>query len=221
MILNIRSRQTNYHALVNTFLLWETGASKRLIQILNRLGFCMSYEIQGRAIAAVTDGTNRISREAAQNEDNAKELAYDNFNWQKRAWETSALHSSIQHDQVSAELIILNIDPAVTTRTAAQIMDIRRFDERLGSRHELLPVQSLERISPTAEDHLNFRTATILHIQEILVHDLGPFSRFRHSLQTFNDPKIISPHITERHYLPTFDPGFYPRQHGRALSLSA
>ena len=122
MILNLRSRQTNYYALVNTFLLWQSGASKRLIQILNRLGFCMSYYVQGRAITALTKDANRLSKEAARsNEANIKQLAYDNFNWLKKAWETSALHSSIQHDQVSAMLVILKDDRAIgSNQSAAQ-----------------------------------------------------------------------------------------------------
>ncbi|KAI0764478.1 hypothetical protein BC629DRAFT_1293531 [Irpex lacteus] len=205
MILNIRSRQTNYHPLVNTFLLWQTGASKRLIQILNHLGFCMSYDVQGRAITALTKDTNRVSREAAQDEDSAKELAYDNYNWRKVAREVSALHGSIQHDQVSAMLVILKVPSFISARTVPEIMDIRRFDERFGARHKVPMAESLQSISPSFEDHRNFRMAIILHIQEILVHDLKPFSRFCHSLRGFEDPKAIIPHVTQRHFLPTFE----------------
>ncbi len=216
MILNLRSREANYLACVNVLTLWQLGAPKRLVQILNHLGFCSSYEYQGRAVVRLGEDALRLARLAANNDELMKLLAYDNFNWRSFAWEISATHGTLQHDQVSALLIILRA--ARDTRLAREgvsgpslpllarnVMNIGRFDAGFGRRHELSPEASLQRILPTLDDQQQFRRAVIIHIQSILASDTGPFARFHATVPKFDDPHAIVPHKTERHWLPTFD----------------
>ncbi|KAJ6618595.1 hypothetical protein B0H10DRAFT_2374599 [Mycena sp. CBHHK59/15] len=54
MILNLRSRKTNLHGAMNTLMLWDGCVPKRLVQTLNRYGFCTSYLYQVKAVGSVS-----------------------------------------------------------------------------------------------------------------------------------------------------------------------
>ncbi|KAI0337892.1 hypothetical protein BDW22DRAFT_1339041 [Trametopsis cervina] len=205
MVLNLRSRLTNYHAAVNVLMLWQAGASKRLVQILNRLGFCASYEYQGRAILRLSQDAVRLARHTAADRSKIKMLAYDNFNWRSRAWETSATHGTVQHDQVSAMLVILNISEHYQELTANHLMSTTRLDAQFGARHRTPQQESLQNILPMPSDHTSFRDAAILHVKYMLTSDIKSFAQFRSALPSFHDPHAITAQRTERHWLPTFD----------------
>jgi hypothetical protein len=49
-MLNLRSRETNLHGAMNSFMLWDGRAPKQLVQALNRYGFCPSYVYQTKAV---------------------------------------------------------------------------------------------------------------------------------------------------------------------------
>ncbi|KAI0703003.1 hypothetical protein BC835DRAFT_1404175 [Cytidiella melzeri] len=199
MLLNLRSRQVNYHASVNTLMLWQLGASEQLVQILNRVGFCSSYKYQSRAVVYLGTSALWLACIAACDRDKIKELAYDNFNWRDHAccvklclrdtWEVSATHGIVQHDQVSALLIILDREAFCAsgpTLSVQHLMSMQRFDENFGSRHRLPMEESLQRIIPTSDDHLSF-------------------FRFRKVVPSFDNPHAIPPQKTEQYWLPTYD----------------
>ena len=93
---------------------------------------------------------------------------YDNFNWRKRAYETSATHSFVQHDQVSAILVVLRVPRHLRTVPASDLASVERFAKTAGQRHRIPPEQALEEISPNKDDYRAFREAAILHVAHIL-----------------------------------------------------
>ncbi|KAJ7258501.1 hypothetical protein C8J57DRAFT_1073673 [Mycena rebaudengoi] len=54
MMLNLRSRETNLHGAMNSLMLWDGRVPKRLVQTLNRYGFCTSYPYQTKAVGSVS-----------------------------------------------------------------------------------------------------------------------------------------------------------------------
>lgn len=207
ILLNLRSRTTNYHAAVNTMILWEQQASKKLVQILNRTGICSSYEYQGNAVLSLSRNSVAVARTVAADPTKLKMLSYDNFNWCSRAWESSASHGTIQHDEVSAMLVVLRIPPDLLQSglSAEDLASLPHFLENTGQRHQLSPEQSLRDIIPSREDQDAFREAVELHVANILVRDTAAFTPFARALPSFDDTMAIEPHKTERHFLPTFD----------------
>jgi hypothetical protein len=101
---NMRSRETNLHAAINGLVLWDGRVPKRVVQMLNRYGFCTSYLYQSKAVANVSKDTVSLARRVANDLTKMSLLPYDNFNWVDKAWEVSATHGSVSHDQVSALL---------------------------------------------------------------------------------------------------------------------
>src|ERR1700722_19663734 len=106
-ILNLRSQMLNCHATINALVLWDNCILKYTVQMLNHLGFCASHTFQGRAVIQLGKDVVRVARGVASDPTKLKSLPYDNFNWMSRAWEVSAAHGSVQHNQVSAMLVIL------------------------------------------------------------------------------------------------------------------
>ncbi|KAJ7156078.1 hypothetical protein C8R43DRAFT_1096270 [Mycena crocata] len=101
MILNLRSRETNLHCAMNSLMLWDGRVPKRLVQTLNRYGFSTSYLYQTKAVRSVSKDGVYIASAAANDPEKILALPYDNFNWSETAWEISAQHGNISHDQVS------------------------------------------------------------------------------------------------------------------------
>jgi hypothetical protein len=204
-ILNLRSRMSNYHGAINALILWDNRVPKRVIQMLNHLGFCASHTFQGRAVIQLGKDAVRVARSVARDPTKLKLLPYDNFNWMSRAWEVSATHGSVQHDQVSAMLVVLNQPHGPNAPTATHLADVERFGATAGTRHQMAAEDALEAILPNSSDQHTFREMAILHIAYILSEDVKCFSKFRSTLPKFHDPKAIPLHKTEQYYLPTFD----------------
>ncbi|KAF5335323.1 hypothetical protein D9611_011724 [Ephemerocybe angulata] len=204
IVLNLRSRVTNYHGVMNSLLLWDNRVPKRLVQTLNNLGMTVSYPAQCRAVASLSKSSVQLAREAANDPTKIKMFPYDNFNWMKKTYEASATHGSVQHDEVSALLVILPTPSG--TATAKEIVDIAAFKALEGTRHNLQPPQkSLEDIMPSLEDHHTFRRNCILHIARALVDEIKSLSHLSSRLPEFEDVHAMKVTKTEEHYLPTFD----------------
>jgi hypothetical protein len=205
IILNLRSRLLNYHQAVTSLILWDNNVPKRILQMLNRLGISSSHTFQLRAVTAISKDAVRVARTVARDPEKIKLLEYDNFNWMSRAWEVSATHGNVQHDQVSAILVVLNRPTGPDSPSAEHLTSVQRFSETAGTRHKITAEQGLEDIMPSSEDHHAFREAAILHVAHMLTNNVKGFSSFRTHLAEFSDPKAIKPGRTERYYLPTFD----------------
>ncbi|KAF5313743.1 hypothetical protein D9619_013675 [Psilocybe cf. subviscida] len=123
-LLNLRSRRLNYHAAMNSLIFWDNRVSKRLIRAFNMFGITSSSTFQSLAVTALSKSSLASARKAANDPTKIKMLPYDNFNWISHAWEATALHGSITHDQVSVLLAIL---PTPTRKSAQNITDISHF----------------------------------------------------------------------------------------------
>ncbi|KAJ7809925.1 hypothetical protein B0H13DRAFT_1527812, partial [Mycena leptocephala] len=102
MLLNLRSRETNLHLAMNSLLLWDGRVPKRLVQTLNHYAFCISYNYQTKAVGSVSKDSVHLARRVANDPSKIWIFPHDNFNWVEKAWETSATHGNVSHDQVSA-----------------------------------------------------------------------------------------------------------------------
>jgi hypothetical protein len=205
MLLNLRSRLTNYHQAMNALVLWDNRVPKRIIQLCNRLGFCSSHTFQGQSVLFLGRDAVHVARNVASDPNKLKMLPYDNFNWMSRAWEVSAVHGSVQHDQVSVMLVVLNQPRGPDDPSAAHLANTERFAETAGTRHHMAAEDALEAIVPNANDQCAFRDAAILHVAYILSDNVKGFLTFRGNLPKFDDVLAIPAHKTERYYLPTFD----------------
>ncbi|KAJ2930942.1 hypothetical protein H1R20_g6161, partial [Candolleomyces eurysporus] len=206
VLLNLRSRRTNYHASMNSLLMWDNRVPKRCVIALNRLGVTASYPFQCRAVLSLGKDSIAQARAGANDPSKIKVFPYDNFNWVKKAHEASALHGSVQHDQVSALLVIAPpVGEGTEGLTAQQIMSVDSLKATEGRRHELPPQKALADILPSLEDHQEFRRNAILHVAQMLAEELSPVSTFGSEIPVFTDPKAIPTHKTEEYYLPTFD----------------
>ncbi|KAI0737485.1 hypothetical protein BC629DRAFT_1446172 [Irpex lacteus] len=194
MLLNMRSRNTNYHAAINALVYWDQQVPKRLLEAFNHIGLCSSYPYQVRAVNALSKDVQRVASAAANDPNNLVTLPYDNYNWQQIAHEVSVLHRTLQHDQVSAMHL-----------TARHLASAARFKELVGSRLNVSAEQSLVDIMPNTNDRDTFRLNAIHHIAEFLSGDLPGCKRFASSIGTLDDPAAIEPKQTRRYYLPTFD----------------
>ncbi|KAF8178739.1 hypothetical protein BJ912DRAFT_1033225 [Pholiota molesta] len=195
MLLNLRSRRLNYHATINTLLFWDNCIPKRLVQAFNHFGITTSYSFQVDAVTAISKNAMLLAQQAANDPSKIKMLPYDNFNWISRAWESSALHGTVTHDEVSALLVILPTPPN----------DIHHFAPTQRTRHDISPAKSLSDILPNSADQLAFRANAIIHVAQILTEDIKALSHLSSAIPSFEDPMAIPPHKTEEYYLPTFD----------------
>ena len=75
---------------------------------MNCFGLSSSHSFQLRAVKAISKDAVDVARLVARDPKKIKLMEYDNFNWMSRAWEVSAIHGNIQHDQVSAVLVVLD-----------------------------------------------------------------------------------------------------------------
>ncbi|KAL4244050.1 hypothetical protein ABKN59_010552 [Abortiporus biennis] len=80
ILLNMRSRRTNYQAAAHAVILWDQRVPKRLVQGLNHIGFSTSYYFQITAIQSLSRDCVRRARIAAADPTKLKMLPYDNFN---------------------------------------------------------------------------------------------------------------------------------------------
>ncbi|KAK7007163.1 hypothetical protein R3P38DRAFT_3212828 [Favolaschia claudopus] len=189
--LNIRSRRSNLHQVINGFIFWDNKMPKRLVQMMNHLGVCTSYQSRTEAISYVSKDSVSLAQSVATDPTKLKMLPYDNFNWVSHVYESSAMHRKVTHDQVSAFLVVVNVPDNAQTLPAEDLASIQRFEAVGGARHRLLPQKSLEEILPSRDDQIAFRNICIKHIGYILCDEI---------------PKqflLISLNSTK--YLPTYD----------------
>ncbi|KAK7013388.1 hypothetical protein R3P38DRAFT_2546058 [Favolaschia claudopus] len=205
MLLNLRSRLTSYHPMINSLMLWDIRAPKKLVKVLNRYGFCCSHPVLNEAITHLTKDSNQLAIRVANDPAKLLLLPYDNFNWMKHAWETSTSHGSVTHDQVSALLVASHLPPGSPPETAQRLADVKRFAETAGKRHQLPPHQSLSEILPSQLDQSVFLRNSMLHIAHILVEGVQDWSHHQSSIPVFADPFALPAEKTEEYFLPTYD----------------
>ncbi|KAJ7246764.1 hypothetical protein C8J57DRAFT_1674982 [Mycena rebaudengoi] len=205
MMLNLRSRETNLHGAMNSLMLWDGRVPKRLVQTLNRYGFCTSYLYQTKAVGSVSKDSVRVARIVANDEEKLQLLPYDNFNWVKTAWETSATHGSVSHDQVSALLVVLRLPAGSLPGEAARLASIENFAQTARTRHHLPVDRSLEEILPTALDQRTFSAHAMKHVADILSNEVPAFSSHHNVLPDFSDPYALAFEKDEEYFLPTYD----------------
>ncbi|KAF8989646.1 hypothetical protein BDQ17DRAFT_1474907 [Cyathus striatus] len=172
------------------------------MRMLNQLGVCSSYSFQIKAVKSLSRSASQLAKKVANDPYKIKMLPYDNFNWMTHAWETSALHKSQTHDEVSALLVILPTPPGEDT---FKITSIEQFKEK--SRHNINPIIALSDILPSNDDQVIFHKNAAIHIQNILagLFDDKILNKQQLSIPPFTDDNAIDPIRTEEHYLPTFD----------------
>lgn len=205
MALNLRSNQLTYHPMINSIIFWHKRVPKRLTQMLNRVGITGSYPSQAKVIAKLSQDSVRRARAAAHDVQKLKNFGYDNFNWMGRAWEASALHGSVQHDEVSAILWTLPLPDGPDAPSTAHLASVERFLASSGTRHRIPAEIALRAIIPSANDQNIFRKAAILHVAYILTDEIQACAKFRYLLHPFEDPSAKPARKTERYFLPTFD----------------
>ncbi|KAJ7939065.1 hypothetical protein B0H13DRAFT_2226293 [Mycena leptocephala] len=201
MILNMRSRETNLHAAINSLVLWDGNVPRRVIQILNRFAFCASHKYQQKAIRNISKDAVQLARKTANDPEKLILLPNDNFNWVGKAWETSATHGNVTHDQVSALLVVLDIPSGMN---AASLASVDSFNLTLGNRHKIPEEQSLEEILPTAGDQYIFENNAVIHVAHILAEEVKSLSIY-HGEYKLSDPHALPIVKSEEYYLPTYD----------------
>lgn len=205
MLLNLRSRQTNLHLAMNSLLLWDGRVPKRLIQTLNHYAFCTSYNYQTKAVGSVSRDGVYLARCVANDPTKISLLPYDNFNWVETAWETSAIHGNISHDQVSAILVVLGLPEGSTSADAARLMHVLTFAQTNNTRHNLPPDISLEQILPSSDDQKVFAKNAAIHVSHILAEEVEILYVHHNIFGDFFDPHAITVRKTEEYFLPTYD----------------
>ncbi|KAJ7854783.1 hypothetical protein B0H13DRAFT_2254728 [Mycena leptocephala] len=187
IILNLRSRETNLHGAMNVLMLWDARVPKRVVQTLNRYGFCTSYLYQSKAVISVSKDGVRIARHM------------------QTAWEASATHGSISHDQVSALLVVLALPKGSPLGEAARLAGVENFAQTAKTRHLIPPDQALEEILPTALDQRTFADNAMKHVADLLCDELEGFGSHRNDLPDFFDPYALDDTQTEEYFLPTYE----------------
>jgi hypothetical protein len=81
MLLNMRSRETNLHAAMNSLLLWSGSVSKQITQTLNHYGFCTSPRYQAAAVRSISRDAIFLAIKVANDPRHLILLPNDNFNW--------------------------------------------------------------------------------------------------------------------------------------------
>ncbi|KAJ7875502.1 hypothetical protein B0H14DRAFT_2501627 [Mycena olivaceomarginata] len=205
MVLNARSRESNLHAAMNSLFLWNGQVSKRVVETLNHYAFCNSPRYQAEAIQSISKDSLHLARTIANDPERLIMLPNDNFNWVGKAWETSALHTSVMHDQVSAILVVLPLPAGSPKGTASRLANAKNFALSAGTRHKLTPEISLEQILPDASDQNIFEDNAIRHVAHILAEEIAGLSVHYKEFGKFFDPHALPITKTEEYYLPTYD----------------
>lgn len=89
-----------------------------------------------------------------------------------QAWEVSAAHRTVSHDQVSALLIVLPIPEGSAAR---HLTDVTQFLDTAGTRHHILPDQAFANIIPSASDQQAFCANIVVHVAQILSEETHNF----------------------------------------------
>ncbi|KAJ7017268.1 hypothetical protein C8F04DRAFT_979707 [Mycena alexandri] len=202
MILNLRSRLTTYHGVMNSLMLWDNRASKKLVKVLNRYGFCTSYPFLNKSVTYLTRDSIQLAINVANNPTKLLLLPYDNFNWMKHAWEPLATHGSVTHDQVSALLVVFRLPPGAN---AERLASVENFAQTAGTRHRLPAHQALQEIMPNQADQAHFSHNSTIHVAHILSEAVKGWVAHGRSIPDFFDPFALAAEKDEEYFLPTFD----------------
>ncbi|KAJ7816520.1 hypothetical protein B0H14DRAFT_3148604 [Mycena olivaceomarginata] len=163
-----------------------------------------SQETNLHAAINALDGVS-LARQVANDLTKMSLLPYDNFNWVDKAWEVSATHGSVSHDQVSALLVVLKLPPEAGPTEAGRLASIDCFEQTARTRHILPAEQALEEILPTSADQFVFSKHCRRRVAEILCEQIEEWSKFSWVVQDFTDPHAIPPTKNEEYFLPTYD----------------
>ncbi|KAJ7626744.1 hypothetical protein B0H17DRAFT_1188009 [Mycena rosella] len=196
---------TNLHGAINTLMLWDGRVPKRLVQTLNRYGFCTSYLYQIKAVGIVSKDAVMLARSVANDPEKLLLLPYDNYNWRETAWETSEMHGNISHDKVSALLVVLDLPPNLLPGEAGRLASVNNFAQTARTRHHIPPDEALEGILPTDVDQRTFADNAVKHVGQILCDEIAALSSHRNDLPEFFDPHALPAAKTEEYFLPTYD----------------
>ncbi|KAJ8080880.1 hypothetical protein PM082_017715 [Marasmius tenuissimus] len=179
-------------------MLWDNWVAKRIVQALNQYGISVSHPYLVRSSKSLSKDIVRLAQGACVDPTKLKILVYDNYNWQKVAYEASSIHGTVPYNQVSGLLICIEAGSAATRLT-----DVRRFDELEGRRTQINAHSTLKDILPTANDHQLLARHASVHVATILSEEVACLREFR--VPDFFEPHPIPPHHTERYFLPTLD----------------
>ncbi|KAK6966269.1 hypothetical protein R3P38DRAFT_3338170 [Favolaschia claudopus] len=190
---------------MNCLLFWDGRVSKRLVQTMNRYALCTSYNYQLNAIASISKDATRLASIIANDPTRMCLLPYDNFNWVEKAWEKSATHANVSHDQVSAILVVLDLPPDSGPTDAARLSHVLTFSQTSGTRHHLDPAISLEQILPNSEDQHWFAKHAEIHVSHILGEEVETLALHRNLLGPFHELNPLPVKKSEEYFLPTYD----------------
>ncbi|KAG8938531.1 hypothetical protein FRC04_008352 [Tulasnella sp. 424] len=202
IVLNLRSQHVNLLQHVLGASAWRLQVPRRLVEVMNQLCIFPSYSSTFRAVVSLGEDGVRLVREAAKSNLSAELMQYDNYNWRRIIHEAAAGRTDIQHDQVSAIWILLNIPPGAR---ASDILNVAKFQLSQGARHLLPSSTSLAQILPSPEDETELLTNCELHIATLLSQHCPALSKLGEHLPGFADTAALPPHRTKQFYLPTLD----------------
>jgi hypothetical protein len=205
MLLNMQSRETNLHAAMNSLLLWDGSVSKQITQTLNRYGFCTSPRYQAAAVRSISRDAVSLAIKVANDPRHLILLPNDNFNWVGKAWEGSASHGDVVHDQVSALLVVLPLPAGTSEMEVQRLGSAENFARTAGTRHKISPEKSLEQILPDAADYSIFEDNAVHHVAHILSEEISGLSVHHKDFDNFTDPFALPWVKSKECYLPTFD----------------
>lgn len=167
---------------------------------MNQYGGLPSYPTTIQSVKAVgIDGT-RLDVIEANDKTTMDELDYDN--WCKTVHEAVGGRTDVQHDQVSALLISLQLTPGVK---AQDVASVAKFDACKGSRRRIPPMQSLLDILPSKHDELQLRESYPLHVATILCAHIPALHHLAKEIPPFTDSLPIPPKKSRVFHLPTLD----------------
>lgn len=202
VLLNIRTRRTNLHQQVLGVIAWRLGVKRRFIQLMNQLGGLPSYPTTIQTVKCISINGIQCAVIEANDNSTLDEMEYDNFNWRKIVHEAVGGRTDIQHDQVSALLISLQLPPGLR---ACDVASVAKFEACKGTRHTIPPTQSLLDVLPSENDEAQLRESFILHVATILATHVPALQHLSHSIPAFTDPSPIPPKKSRVFHLPTLD----------------
>jgi hypothetical protein len=121
------------------------------------------------------------------------------------AWEASATHGSVSHDQVSALLVVIALPAGSPPNEAARLAGVENFAQTARTRYLIPADEALEGILPTGADQSTFAENAMKHVCAILSDELEGWGHHRDDLLSIFDPWALPDDQTEEYFLPTFD----------------
>ncbi|KAJ7689929.1 hypothetical protein B0H17DRAFT_1134644 [Mycena rosella] len=199
---------TKFHNFKRSYEVTKMGttrASKKLVQVLNRSGFYPSYPFLHKSIIYLSKDSIKVAIRAANDPTKLHLLAYDNFNWMKHAFEVSATHGSVTHDQVLAILIEFSLPHGSLPETAKELSSIDNFALTAGTHHIIPAHQALGEILPNYIDQAQFSRNSTIQVAHILAESVKAWSHHSSEIPKLTDPHALPACKTGEYFLPTYD----------------